>query len=173
VRAPAAVRTHRSPNFAQTQDGAVEPRRPRRSAAPRAFSLTTRITQRDGRGRTRRAVAPAFRGTAASRSPGRWISPGWRPSPRSPRCLGTRPAAGPSWSPSSSLGGIKASRPGLLLTPRRDRDQLHRGSDGPCGAHGRRGCQGRDDPGRPCRRQMRAFSMRSATHSYTACRPAR
>ena len=94
------------------------PRLMYRSAAPCAFSLTTRITQRDGRQGT---DAPGSRthvpGPGRQPEPGRWMSPGWRPSPRSPGSLGTRPTARPSRSPSSSLGGIKASRPALLPTP--------------------------------------------------------
>jgi len=53
------------------------------------FSLITRITQRDGgRVRTRRVSCKGSRtrvpGLAVSRRPGRWMSPGWHPSPRSP-----------------------------------------------------------------------------------------
>ena len=94
---------------------------PSRTAAPCAFSLTTRITQRDGRQGT---DAPGSRtrvpGPGRKPEPGRWMSPGWRPSPRSPAVSG-HPAGSPAVrSPSSSLGGIKASRPALLLTPARN-----------------------------------------------------
>ena len=60
------------------------------------------------------------------------MSSGWRPSPDHPRYLGTRPAAWPSRSPSSSLGGIKASGRRSCSPCAVTRSQLQRRSDGPC-----------------------------------------
>jgi hypothetical protein len=106
---------------------------PCRSAAPCAFSLTTRITQRDGRQGT---DAPGSRthvpGPGRQPEPGRWMSPGWRPSPRSPAVSG-HPADSPAV-PESVLEprrhqGIPAGAPAHPCAV--TRSQLHRRSDGP------------------------------------------
>jgi len=82
----------------------------------RAFSPDTRITQRDG---GQGSVAPGSRSHVPGPQPppagapaAGWARAGACP-PDRPRSPGTRP----SQSPSSSLGGIKASRPELPLAP--------------------------------------------------------
>jgi hypothetical protein len=122
-----------SPNLHNEAGHAREARSDARSAAPCAFSLTTRITQRDGRQvRTRRAAAPTFRGPGRQPEPGRSMSPGWRPSPRSPVVPG-HPADSPAV-PESVLEprrhqGIPAGAPAHPCAV--TRSQLHRRSDGP------------------------------------------
>lgn len=103
---------------------------PRIAAAPCAFSLTTRITQRDGR-----------QGTDSPNSRTRVPGPGRQQEPRTldepelapvPPIVRGLQAARPSRSLSSSLGGIKSIPAGLPAHPRAAaRDQLHRRSDGP------------------------------------------
>jgi hypothetical protein len=95
---------------------------PNRTAAVRAFSLTSRITQRDGRAGRGRAGQPHPRSgppAAASRSPGCWISPGWCRSPRSPAVSGQpgRPRARPRASAASRHPG-RSSRSPLRRDPR-------------------------------------------------------
>ena len=109
------------PRFRQAQQGqnilfcTPGPERPQsrrrdRSAARRAFSLASHITQRDGETgmRTRRAAAPSCAPATRDRTgllhrdvpgPGpRWMIPGWRPSPGpgSPGSPCIRPASRPS-----------------------------------------------------------------------------
>jgi hypothetical protein len=148
---------HRSPGSARCQAAALAIRLPTRSAGVRAFSLAPiSLSVPADRVWECRAAAPAFQGPAASRSPCRWMSPGWCPSPDRPRSPGTRPPAQPARSPPSSLGGIKASRPGLPLPLRRDpRPASPSRMTSRCGVYDGPGCQRRDNPGRPCRRQKR------------------
>ncbi len=102
------------------------------AAAPCAFSLTTRITQRDGRQGT---DAPGSRthvpGPGRQPEPGRWMSPGWRPSPRSPAVSGHRrhPAVPESVLEPRRHQGIPAGAPAHPCAV--TRSQLHRRSDGP------------------------------------------
>ena len=94
---------------------------------------TTRITQRDGRQGT---DAPGSRthvpGPGRQPEPGRWMSPGWRPSPRSPAVSG-HPADSPAV-PEPVLEprrhqGIPAGAPAHPCAV--TRSQLHLRSDGP------------------------------------------
>jgi hypothetical protein len=102
-----------------------------------AFSLTSRITQRDGTiGRDAPGCrtllypgdpgphrpAPPRRSRASGRlpePPACSMIPGWRPppGPGSPGTAGTRPAARPSRSPVLEPGGIRASRLGSRSPP--------------------------------------------------------
>jgi hypothetical protein len=78
----------------------------------------------------------------------------------SPGSPGNRSTAWPSRSPSSSLCSIRASRPGLPVSPMRRDPAISftaRG-DGPVRQHDGRECQRDCNPGRPCRRQERIFA---------------
>jgi hypothetical protein len=121
------IAAHRSPGSARHRAATSATRPPTISAAPCAFSLTTHITQRDGRQGT---DAPGSRTHVPE--PGRWMCPGWRPSPRSPAVSG-HPADSPAV-PESVLEprrhqGIPAGAPAHPCAV--TRSQLHHGSDGP------------------------------------------
>jgi len=93
--------------------------------------------------------------------PGRWMSPGWRPSPRSPAVWAPgrqpgRPGARPRASAASR-------HPGRRSCPPLHRDPLPASTSkwrAPCGAHDGRGCQRRGNPGGHCR-QHHAGDQRS------------
>jgi hypothetical protein len=149
------------------------------SAAVCAFSVRSRVTQRDGvagRGHAGKPhlAAPRRPGThwrapprrsgglTACRSLARWMMPGWHPSacPGSPRGLpasGRQPAIQETSLSSCSIG---ASRPGLPAHPCAvtHHQPYREGRRAACGTHDGRGYQRHGNPGRPCRRQISAFA---------------
>jgi hypothetical protein len=137
---------------------------PRRTAARRAFSPTSHITQRDGGigMRTRRAAAPPAprrprpHRTAPPRcSRGRppLDDPGLASVPRALIARGLHaPGRHPGHrNPSLRPGGIRAPRPGFSLIPCTvTRDQVRRKGDRPpCSRHDTRGCQHHGNPKDP------------------------
>jgi hypothetical protein len=143
------------------------------SAAVCAFSVTSRVAQRDGvagRGHAEKPhlAAPRRPGThwrapprrsgglTACRSLARWMMPGWHPSacPGSPRVprhpVGSRPSRRRPRVPAASgrPGRGSPAHPCAVT-----HDQPYReGRRAACGMHDGRGCQRHGNPGRPCRR---------------------
>ena len=143
------------------------------SAGVCAFSLTLRITQRDGTTRARHTeqphppVPPATRDRTGRLH--RDIHGRPPPGPGSPGVRRHRPAARPSRSPVLVADGIQTSLPGSRSHLRRDPRSTPPPGDGPRAAGTTTGTPAhRGNPGRPCRRQMRAFAPGAPLHKYTA-----
>jgi hypothetical protein len=147
VPGPRPCNAHRSATSGQPPSQPESGSRPSKTTAPRAFSLTpVSLSVTAGRVRTRRAAAPTFRGPAASRSPGRWVSPGPVPVPpvvrglRAPRPAGARPrASAASRHPRRAPASHRArdhrvrqpdrSRSGNRRRPALQRQSAHMGAD--------------------------------------------
>ena len=155
-----------------------------------AFSLTSRITQRDGTtGRDApgsrtllypgdpgpHRPAPPRRSRASGRQPGTPaypMIPGWRPPP-GPGSPGVR--RHPAGSPAIPQPGPRARRhpgapAGLPFTPCAvTLDQLRRQGDGPVRQARRTGTPAHHgNPGRPCRRQKRTTALMMAMYKYSS-----
>jgi len=162
---------------------------PHRTAGVCAFSLTSRITQRDGTtGRDAPAAAPSCTPAtrdrtgrlhrdvhgrpAACRNPGLPDDPGLAsasrpPIARGPQAPGRQPGHPGARSPSPAASGRPGRAPVHPL--RRDpRSAPPPGGRSPSGMHLRTEVPVPWRPGRPCRRQMSTFAIRAAMYKYTA-----
>jgi hypothetical protein len=170
---------YRSIYSARHRRRSVRPRPGHLTAAVCAFSVTSRITQRDGsagRGHARKphlAAPPAtgnalavsavgFRGLTTCQSLACWMIPGLAPfrPPKSPRSPSIRSAARPSRSrPRVPAASVRPGRGSHSPLRRNPRSALPGGRRAPCGMHDGRGCQRHGNPGRPDHLHIKQMRM--------------